>query len=283
MFKNILTYAQYAIPQHSLSTLVGHLADSQHVKLKNFLIKRFIKHYQVDMSIAQIEDPEQYPTFNSFFIRKLKAELRPIASDPTSIACPVDGIIAQIGKVRENQLLQAKDFFFDLYTLLGGDQELANVFYDGHFATLYLAPHNYHRVHMPLAGKLKQTIYVPGKLFSVNRMTSEIIPNLYSRNERLISLFDTKAGRMAVILIGAMIVGQIKTTWLDHPIRSNHIKTTSHSGDHLSFEKGEELGYFKLGSTAILLFEKNAIEWSQDLLAHGSGSTVILGQELGKL
>jgi len=273
-------YIQYFLPKRLLTTLAGWIAESRNPRLKNYAIRNFIRRYNVDMSLARIEDPEEYETFNSFFIRKLKPELRPITKGENDIACPADGTIAQIGQIKQNQLLQAKNFYFDLETLLGNDTQLAETFYDGSFATLYLAPHNYHRVHMPLDGKLEKVIYVPGKLFSVNRMTSDIIPRLYSRNERLICLFDTVAGPMAVIFVGAMIVGSIQTIWMDKPVstqQSSHIKPDSRP---IHIARGAELGQFKLGSTVIVLFRQNQVEWSNSL---NSTSAVQFGQFLGKI
>jgi len=270
-------YIQYIVPHHLLSTFMGWLADLRLRWLKNWMINRFIKKYHVDMSIAKIEDPVAYPTFNHFFIRQLKPSLRPVANDQRDIASPVDGTIAQIGQIYKSQLLQAKSHYYDLTTLLCNDAELVPLFGDGSFATLYLAPHNYHRVHMPLSGTLKKTIYVPGKLFSVNSMTSALIPNLYSRNERLISIFHTDAGPMAVILVGAMIVGSIQTVWMNNPIRSKKIQRTNHLND-IYLQKGAELGHFRLGSTVIILFGKHKIKWVPSL---NTNSPVQFGQLLG--
>jgi phosphatidylserine decarboxylase len=276
MLKHFLPYFQYILPQHLLTKLAGKLADSRTPWLKNFLIKQFIKTYHVNLTEALIENPEAYDNFNQFFIRELKPGIRPIASAPNAIISPADGYIAQIGNIQKKQLLQAKNFYFDLGTLLGGDTQLADNFHDGTFATIYLAPHNYHRVHMPLDGKLVKTIYVPGKLFSVNRMTSEIIPNLYSRNERLICVFDTTLGPMTIVLVGAMIVGSIQTVWMKNPIRANRIITETFS-DGIQLIKGAELGYFKLGSTVILLFGKDKI-LSQSTLT--TTSTLQVGQQI---
>ena len=275
-------YAQYLLPQHLLTSLMGCVAESQHPWFKNRLIHRFIKTYKVDMSEAAIENPEAYPTFNNFFIRQLKPGLRPIVQEVQAIASPADGTIAQIGQIHKNQLLQAKNFYFDLDTLLGGDSELTSTFYNGSFATLYLAPHNYHRVHMPLSGRLEKTIYVPGKLFSVNRITSSIIPQLYARNERLIALFATPAGPMAVILVGAIIVGSIQTVWMQQPMRTKRIITEifSNKSDKIELNKGDELGHFQLGSTVILLFAQNKITWAPALT---STATIKFGQFLGKI
>lgn len=276
MTNKISPYLQYLLPQHLISTLVGKLADSQQAWLKNILINQFIKRYHVNMSEALLENPEEYPTFNSFFIRQLKPEARPIDPSNSSIISPVDGIISQIGKIHEKQLLQAKDFYFDLDNLLGHEKQLSKTFTDGSFAILYLAPKDYHRVHMPITGKLKKTIYVPGKLFSVNRITSEIIPGLYSRNERLISLFETEIGEVAVILVGALIVGTICTMWSKEPIKNDRKEIHQFTNDH-TLIKGEELGYFKMGSTVILLFEQNKINWSP----FEANSSIQLGQILG--
>ncbi len=279
MPEKISVYLQYLVPQHMLTVLMGRLAEIRTPWLKNWMIRRFIRKYHVDMSAAQQETPEAYPTFNSFFIRQIKPSLRPIANLKDDIACPVDGTVAQIGSINKNQLLQAKNFYFDLESLLGGDTQLAQTFYDGSFATLYLAPHNYHRIHMPLSGILEKSIYIPGKLFSVNRMTSDLIPGLYSRNERLVTLFNTEAGPMAVILVGAMIVGGIQTVWMDHAVRVN--SATDISPDRtITLKTGDELGFFKLGSTVILLFAKDKITWNPRL---GTDSTIQFGQLIGNI
>jgi phosphatidylserine decarboxylase len=277
MLETIKAYIQYFLPKRLLTTLAGCIAQSRRPGLKNFIIQRFIKRYSVDMSQALIEDPEKYENFNRFFTRQLKPELRPVTQVENEIASPVDGVIAQLGQIKQNQLLQAKNFYFDLETLLGNDTPLAELFHDGVFATLYLAPRDYHRVHMPLAGKLEKTLYVPGKLFSVNKMTSDLIPQLYSRNERLICVFDTAAGPMAVIFVGAMIVGSIKTVWMDQPVREQETQPVS---GNIQLAKGAELGQFMLGSTIILLFKQNQAEWSELLSAN---SAVKFGQFLGKI
>ncbi len=275
MLKKIFVYLQYLYPQHLLSALVGRLADSPHLWLKNFLIQQFIRHYQIDLTDARLKNPDDYPTFNDFFIRQLDSDRRPIAADDHAIVSPVDGSVSQIGNIRKNQLVQAKQSYFDLEHLLGGDTHLAEKFYDGAFATLYLAPANYHRVHMPLTGKLIQSIYIPGRLFSVNTMTSTLIPNLYSRNERLVCVFDTDAGQIVIVMVGALIVGSIQTVWMQTPIRANHILTHNHA---ITLEKGAELGFFKMGSTVILLAEKDRIHWSKAIAAQAQ---VQFGEKIG--
>jgi phosphatidylserine decarboxylase len=276
MLKKYLSYSQFILPQHLLTKIMGCLTEARQPWLKSALIRRFIKHYSIHMQEAVEENPQAYATFNDFFIRQLKPTLRPLCTENKALVAPADGCIAQIGQVRKNQLLQAKQFYFDLETLLGNDHALAQTFYDGLFTTIYLAPHNYHRVHMPLTGKLVKTIYIPGNLFSVNHMTSQIVPQLYSRNERLICIFTTAAGYMAVILVGALIVGSIQTIWMEKPIRASQpiVQTTY----DLTINKGEELGYFKLGSTVILLFEKDKIAWLTNLT---SDALVEFGQQIG--
>lgn len=278
MLKQAFAYIQYVLPQHLLTNLVGWLANLRVVWFKNLLINQFIKLYHVDMQEAAIENPEAYPDFNSFFIRKLKLNARPIALDAKALASPADGKVAMMGEIQKNQLLQAKGMYFDLETLLANDTELASTYYDGAFTTIYLAPNNYHRVHMPFTGKLRKTIYVPGKLFSVNRMTSELIPHLYSRNERLICIFDTEIGPMTMIMVGAMIVGGIQMDWMHQPIRTNKIVIETFTDDK-EIKKGDEAGYFKMGSTVIILLPKNTIEWG-DIT---SNQPVKVGQFLGKI
>lgn len=203
--------------------------------------------------------------------------MRPVAADTNGIVSPADGTIAQIGFIARNKMLCAKEHYFDLESLLGGDAQLAQHFYDGAFATIYLAPHNYHRVHMPVDGKLVQTIYVPGKLFSVNQHTSEYIPQLYSNNERLICIFESSVGRFALIFVGAMIVGSMQTIWMDNPIRGYEIAKENFAYP-IPLDKGAEVGYFKLGSTVILLFEKNKVEWEKQLAA---GNKIQVGELIG--
>ena len=273
-FKIIL---QYLAPQQMLSWLAKTLCECRWHWWKNWQINFLIKHYGASLQPAKLENIEDYPTFNSFFTRTLKPEARPVVQGSNEIASPADGTISQIGKIQQETLLQAKGFYFTLNTLLGGFETHAKTFTDGRYATLYLAPGDYHRVHMPFTGTLLETIHIPGKLFSVNQLTTEHIPQLFSRNERLVCLFDTAIGQMAVILIGAMCVGSIQTVWSTEGPRTKTIKSTLFSG-HLKIERGAELGHFEMGSTVIVLFEKNTIEWS-DLL--GPETSVKMGQLLG--
>lgn len=276
MKKPLSVLVQYIAPQHALTSFAGWMGNNETSWLKNMLIRYFIKRHGVNMSDAILEDPYQYPSFNQFFTRLLKPEKRPIVMGQNEIACPVDGIVSQIGKIHHNALLQAKNVDFTLKNLLGGSEKLAKVFEDGNFATFYLAPKDYHRVHMPFAGKLKETIYVPGNLFSVSQTTAQHVPNLFTRNERLIALFDTDHGPMAVILVGAMLVGRIQTIW-HGKTHSNTIVKESF-GNSLSLAKGQEMGHFQMGSTVIVLFAKDKVTWINELMEN---STVKMGQLIG--
>jgi phosphatidylserine decarboxylase len=216
------------------------------------------------MRLALEENPEHYINFNHFFTRALKPEIRPISTRPEDIVSPVDGCVSQMGDIDENQLIQAKGINYSLQALLAGSAKLAAPFQDGKFATFYLAPKDYHRVHMPYAGELKEMIYVPGCLFSVNAKTATELPNLFVRNERVIALFSTTLGPMAVILVGAMLVASISTTWEGRiaPSSGQHIYHWHYLDNKISLNKGQELGFFQLGSTVIVLFAPNRMAWS---------------------
>jgi phosphatidylserine decarboxylase len=209
----LFALAQHLTPQKTLSRLAGRLAECENTWVKDTFIQNFIKKYQVDMNEAIEPNPQSYKNFNAFFTRAIKPELRPIASDDKAIACPADGAISQLGDIEYGTLLQAKGHTYSLTSLLGGDAELSNRFIGGKFATVYLSPKDYHRVHMPNEGKLTKMIHNPGKLFSVNKVTAEQIPNVFARNERTVCIFETAVGPMAVILVGAMIVASIETIW----------------------------------------------------------------------
>ncbi|WP_374962439.1 archaetidylserine decarboxylase [Spongiibacter tropicus] len=251
---------QYLLPQHLLSRLVGKLAECRLPWLKNLLIRRFITQYKVDMSEAVDSAPEAYANFNAFFTRALKDGARPIAEAP--VVCPADGAISQLGEINRGRIFQAKGQDYSLQTLLGDDKALTAEFDGGSFATIYLSPRDYHRVHMPVDGTLRSMTYVPGKLFSVNTTTAENVRSLFARNERAICVFDTEFGPMAMILVGAMIVAGIETVWdgqVAPPPRQ--LTTRSYPQEAPTLKKGEEMGRFKLGSTVILLFGKDKIDW----------------------
>lgn len=261
------TLIQSLLPQHCLSRFAGWVARCKQPWIKNRLIKNFIRDYNVDMSLALKENPHDYCHFNEFFTRSLKPEKRPIASELAAIVSPVDGCLSQFGDIHEGRLIQAKGVNFSLQDLVGGSKETALAFQKGKFATFYLAPQDYHRVHSPCDSKLCEMIYVPGRLFSVDSRTRACLPGLFARNERVISLFSTPAGPMAVILVGAMLVASISTVWggVITPPALKNIHRWHYTEDKVSLAKGEELGRFQLGSTVILLFSANHIEWLNEL------------------
>jgi len=276
------TLFQYSLPHHTLSRLAGIVCNCRQATFKNWLIDKFIRDYQVDMTSALEEDPHKYLTFNQFFTRELKPDARPIVQESDAIACPVDGSVSQIGTIQQGQLLQAKGHSYGLQELLGGSANLALTFQNGSFATLYLAPKDYHRIHMPLAGQLRQMIHVPGQLFSVSTKTAQCIPNLFARNERVIALFDTQAGPMAVILVGAMLVASIATQWagIITPPSRKEVRTWEYKNSDVFLDRGAEMGHFQLGSTAIVLFGANKINWAKELQEN---SIVRMGQLLGNI
>ncbi|GIZ12862.1 phosphatidylserine decarboxylase proenzyme [Pseudomonas sp. NCCP-436] len=282
MKQRLFILSQYLLPHHLLSRLIGCVAECRIGWLKNRLISWFVRQYQVDMSQAQIEDPRAYEHFNAFFTRALKDGARPLDQTPGAVLCPADGAISQLGSIEHGRIFQAKGHSFSATELLGGDAERAAPFMGGQFATVYLSPRDYHRVHMPLTGTLKEMIYVPGRLFSVNQTTAENVPELFARNERVVCLFDTERGPMAVVLVGAMIVASVETVWaglVTPPRRA--LRSTRYDAEArapIELAKGAELGRFKLGSTAIVLFGPNQVRWAEEL---GSGSAVRMGQLLG--
>lgn len=271
------------MPQQGLSRFAGLLANSQIPWLKNRLIRYFVNRHAVNMQEAQESNPYHYTSFNAFFTRALHTHTRPIADQLTDFVSPADGAISQLGKIESGRLIQAKGHDFDVTALLGGEENSEASFMKGSFITIYLAPHDYHRVHMPIDGYLSKMIYVPGKLFSVNTRTANAIPSLFARNERVIALFNTSVGRVAVILVGAMIVGSIETRWAGTvaPSPSSTKKPTEWNYDNPIFlKRGEEMGRFKLGSTVIVLLENNAIDWDAEF---GPLQSVQFGQKIGTL
>jgi phosphatidylserine decarboxylase len=276
-------FSQYIIPQHGLSRFVGSIINSRQEKFKNYLIDFFIKRYNVDMRDAIEPNPHVYPDFNSFFTRKLRPETRPIIDGENTIACPADGLISEYGAINESMILQAKNHEYSIADILGGSKDDAAAFIDGQFATFYLAPKDYHRVHIPITGQLQKMIHVPGKLFSVNLLTADHVPNLFARNERVICIFSTKFGPMAVILVGAMIVASIHTAWAGAitPSGKKQITVWDYPENHtpIILQKGAELGHFQLGSTVIVLFGPQSTKWTETLQKNQS---VKIGQPIGE-
>ncbi len=271
---------QRLLPHHLVSRLIGQLAASETPFIKQQFITRFAKHYGVNMSEAAIEALSQYRSFNDFFTRALKADARPLCNEPHAIVSPADGAISQMGRIESGRIFQAKGQHFSVAELTACDRS-AKTFANGQFMTVYLSPKDYHRVHMPLAGTLRKMTFVPGKLFSVNQTTAEHVPKLFARNERVVCEFETEAGPMVVVLVGAMIVASIQTVWAGTvaPLQSR-IHTTHYPGTAPTLEKGAEMGRFLLGSTAVVLLPEGAADWTPDLTA---GSPVQMGQKIGRL
>ena len=259
---------QYIMPQLYLTQLAGWFAQQKWDAVTHFVIKAFAKKYNVDMSEAKKENFSDYESFNQFFIRELKDDARKINENPTALCLPADGRVSQIGHIDDERLLQAKGHFFSLSDLLAGDEELVNTFKNGEFATIYLSPRDYHRVHMPCDATLRKMIYVPGDLFSVNPFLAEHVPNLFARNERVICVFDTAFGPMVQILVGATITASMSTVWAGviNPPRTGEVKVWTYQGDSaIKLTKGQEMGAFQLGSTVINLFPVNSVTLAEHL------------------
>nr|WP_300305958.1 archaetidylserine decarboxylase [Halomonas sp.] len=268
---------QYPLPHHLLSRLVGCLAECRIGWLKNALIKAFIRQFKVDMNEAVESDPTVYPTFNAFFTRALKADARPLDE---GLLSPADGTLSQWGEIDAGRLIQAKGHGFSMAELLGGDPLKASDYRNGSFATVYLSPKDYHRVHMPVAGTLTEMVYVPGRLFSVNDATTRHVPGLFARNERLVCHFETERGPMVMVLVGAMIVAAIETVW------SGQVTPLSGRVERVRFDKpvhlaqGEEMGRFKLGSTVVMAFANQATFEASSV---NGPIAVRMGQRLGDM
>jgi len=259
---------QYIMPQLYLTQLAGWFAQQKWGAVTHFVIKAFAKKYNVDMSEVKKENFSDYESFNQFFIRELKDDARKINENPTALCLPADGRVSQIGHIDDERLLQAKGHFFSLSDLLAGDEELVNTFKNGEFATIYLSPRDYHRVHMPCDATLRKMIYVPGDLFSVNPFLAEHVPNLFARNERVICVFDTAFGPMVQILVGATITASMSTVWAGviNPPRTGEVKVWTYQGDSaIKLTKGQEMGAFQLGSTVINLFPANSVTLAEHL------------------
>ncbi|HFC54035.1 MAG TPA: phosphatidylserine decarboxylase [Gammaproteobacteria bacterium] len=274
---------QYLLPHHPLSRVVGRLVRCRIPVIKNLLINAFTRLYRIEMDLAENPDPYSYPDFNSFFTRALRPEARPLATAAEAIISPVDGQISQAGTCHDGRILQAKGRSYTLTQLLG-DSGLAARFAGGSFATIYLSPRDYHRIHMPLAGRLLEMVHVPGRLFSVSPATTRVIPGLFARNERVICLFDSDAGPMALVLVGAIFVASIETCWAGvvTPPSGRTIRRRNYRDDPAapSLERGAEMGRFNMGSTVILLFGPDRIAWQHDCR---EGATVRMGQQIGAL
>ncbi len=273
---------QYLLPQHTLSKLMSYLTHSENKKLKNWMITQVIKHYGVNMEEAKVKNLNAFKSFNEFFTRELKPRARPLTSEVGAVSCPADGAVSQAGLINDRNIFQAKGKSFTLLDLLGGNTERAELFAEGTFATIYLSPKDYHRLHMPLTGTLKEMIHIPGRLFSVNTATTRSVPRLFARNERVVAIFDTEVGPMALVLVGAIFVSSIETVWhgIVTPPSFHSVQTWQYQQQSITLKKGEEMGRFNMGSTIIVLFAKEKVQWSDEFKAD---KLVQLGEMIGKV
>ena len=271
---------QYLLPKALLTRCVGRLAAGRHGALTTRVIRWFVRRYGVDMAEAAEPDAAAYASFNDFFTRALKPGARPLAR--ADLLCPVDGAISQFGRIRGDQILQAKGHSYGTRALLGGDAELAARFDDGHFATLYLSPKDYHRIHMPCAGTLRRMLHVPGALFSVNPATARGVPGLFARNERVVCVFDGQAGPFVLVLVGATIVGSMATVWhgVVNPPRPGTVREWRYdAAAAVELEQGAEMGRFLLGSTVVLLFPPGGLQFDP---AWMPGGPIRMGQAMAR-
>jgi phosphatidylserine decarboxylase len=276
-------WPQYLLPTHLLSRVVYAATRIRVPFIKNLMIRRFMRAFGVTLREAQVQDATAFEHFNAFFTRALLPDARPVVADADAVASPVDGTVSQAGRIDNGRIFQAKGQSFSLVELLGGMPGMAAPFMNGNFATLYLAPYNYHRIHMPLDGTLKRMAHIPGRLFSVNRPTVRRLPRVFARNERVACVFDTDAGPMAVVMVGALFVGSIETPWAGEvtpPMGRRVTNTTYTPAEAPRFDRGGEIGRFNMGSTVILLFGPDAVEWHERL---GAGMRVQLGERIGSV
>ncbi|MBQ0931902.1 phosphatidylserine decarboxylase [Ideonella sp. 4Y16] len=262
MSDRLAVLPQYLLPKQALTQLAGAFAQHRGGALTTAVIRRFIARYGVDMAEAANPDPAAYASFNDFFTRALRDGARPLAAQ--GLLCPVDGAISQFGPVQGDQVFQAKGHAYSTTALVGGDAALAARFQDGHFATLYLSPRDYHRIHMPCAGRLRRMIHVPGDLFSVNPTTARGVPGLFARNERVVCVFDTDAGPFVLVLVGATIVGSMATVWhgVVNPPRPGEVREWAYDDQDIRLARGAEMGRFLLGSTVVMLWPKGPLRFN---------------------
>jgi phosphatidylserine decarboxylase len=262
MSDSLAVLPQYLLPKQALTSLAGRLANAQAGRFTTGMIRRFVARYGVDMSEAENPDIASYASFNAFFTRPLRAGARPQAQ--ADFVCPVDGAISQFGAIERDQIFQAKGHRYSTTALVGGDGKLAAQFQDGSFATLYLSPRDYHRIHMPVAARLLRMIYVPGALFSVNPTTARGVPGLFARNERLVCVFESARGPFVLTLVGATIVGSMATVWHGqvNPPRPGVLREWRYDEPRIELSQGQEMGRFMLGSTVVMLFPKDVLQFN---------------------
>jgi phosphatidylserine decarboxylase len=279
MSERLAVLLQYLLPKQALTVCAGKLAHAKAGGLTTGVIRWFVARYGVNMAEAANPDIAAYPSFNEFFVRPLRAGARPLAK--ANFVCPVDGAISQFGRIEHDQIFQAKGHHFSTTALVGGDAKLAAEFNDGQFANLYLSPKDYHRIHMPCTGTLRRMIYVPGALFSVNPVTARGVPGLFARNERVVCVFDSpQYGPFVMVLVGATIVGSMATVWhgMINPPRPGKLVEWSYQDQAITLQQGDEMGRFMLGSTVVMLFQKDVLQFNPDWQPAGP---VRLGQLMG--
>ena len=278
MSDRLAVLPQYLLPKKLVTQLAGRFASAELGGVTQAAISRFVAHYGVDMSEAAEPDITRYTSFNDFFTRALRAGARPLAD--ADYVCPVDGAISQFGAIERDQIFQAKGHHYSTCALLAGDAALAAEFENGQFATIYLSPKDYHRIHMPCAGRLQRMVYVPGDLFSVNPTTARGVPGLFARNERVVCVFDTARGPFVLVLVGATIVGSMATVWhgVVNPPRPGEIKRWDYADKPVELAKGAEMGRFLVGSTVVLLWPKGTLKFNPDW---APGGAVRMGQMMG--
>ena len=277
----LTTLPQYVLPHHTLSRLMSILTHSENTLWKNLFIEQIVKHYHVNMEEALEQDINAYASFNDFFTRQLKPGARPLTNDLNAVACPADGAVSQAGQIKAGKIFQAKGKSFTATELLGGAPDRAAPFDNGVFSTIYLSPKDYHRLHMPLSGTLKEMVHIPGRLFSVNAATTNSVPGLFARNERVVAIFDTEAGPMALVLVGAIFVSSVETVWhgVVTPPTIGSVRNWRYETAPPQLQIGEEMGRFNMGSTIIVLFGNGKVAWDNSL---NPGQSVKLGQLIGK-
>ena len=278
--QEVLTKLQYILPHHTLSKMMSKLTHCENKIWKNLFIKQIIKHYGVDMNEALEQDINSFKSFNDFFTRELNPAVRPLTTTPNAIACPADGSVSQAGKINDGEIFQAKGKSFTATDLLGGDPARAEPFNNGIYTTIYLSPKDYHRLHMPLTGTLREMVHIPGRLFSVNTATTQSVPGLFARNERVAALFDTDAGPMALVLVGAIFVSSIETVWhgVVTPPSITSVRSWKYQENAPVLKIGQEMGRFNMGSTIIALFGNNKAKWDSNFAAE---KVVRLGEHIG--
>jgi phosphatidylserine decarboxylase len=274
--------SQTILPHHLLSQFVSKFTHCENVAWKNFLIRQIATRYGVNWDESITQDLTAFKSFNEFFTRELKAGVRPLTTERGAISSPADGVVSQAGKIESGDIFQAKGKNFTVTDLLGGDSGRAEKFNDGEFTTIYLSPKDYHRLHIPITGTLREMVHVPGRLFSVNGATTEAVNGLFAKNERVVAIFDTEIGSVALVLVGAIFVSSIETIWhgVVTPPTVKTVRSWNYEIDAPHLKMGDEMGRFNMGSTIIVLFEKDKMTWNENFTEN---KTVKVGEKIGQI